>query len=465
MQDDAGRILVVDDNRVFRITLSRAIEQQGHIVETAENGRTALDLARGNSFDVIVLDIVMPEMDGLMVLEEIKGNIAIRDTPVIVVSAVEDVESIVRAIELGAEDYLAKPFNPVILKARLNTSLEKKRLRDLERAYLQQELMLRENEKLATLGKLSAGMAHELNNPASAARSGARQLGEAFDHLQRDSLDLLSTRPDESQIHALRQLDAMSRTATARGKSLDVLARSELESECEDVLNRLGIEEAWKHTAELARLGLEADELADQLHYFSASQLRSVIPWLSATLLIYRLNGEIRHSMERVAAIVSALKSYSHMDEAPIQAVDLRVELESTLAVMKYRVDENVVIRREYSDELPRIDVYGTELNQVWTHLLNNALDALDGSGTITIRTSRRERWAVVQIEDSGIGIAEDVQKQVFDPFFTTKPPGHGAGLGLSVSQHIVVEQHQGEISVCSQPGRTVFEVRLPLSQ
>jgi adenylate cyclase len=180
MVANQGKILIVDDNRMNRMKLSHSVEQQGYIVRLAENGQEALGLLRDEEFDVVLLDIIMPEMDGYQVLERIKGDPDLRDIPVIVISALDEIDSAVRCIEIGAEDYLPKPFNPVLLRARLNASLEKKKLRDLEKAYLQQEMMLRQNEKLATLGKLSAGMAHEMNNPAAATQRGAMHLKEAF---------------------------------------------------------------------------------------------------------------------------------------------------------------------------------------------------------------------------------------------------------------------------------------------
>ena len=463
MQDsECGRVLVVDDNRLNRLTLSRAIERHGHTVEEAEDGRVALRMVRDHEFDVIILDIVMPEIDGYQVLEELKGDISVRDIPVIVVSAVDEIESIVRCIELGAEDYLTKPFNPVILKARLDTSLSKKRHRDLERAYLQQELMLRENEKLATLGRLSAGMAHELNNPAAAARSGARQIGISFARIQSDYVGLLRSNLSPAQVRELRLLDEQARSCVSAPDGLDALTRSDREIGYEQVLSEMGVEEPWRHVSELAHLAVEPEELQSRLRDFSATQLSRVIPWLGDTISIYRLNEDIQSSLERVTAIVTALKSYSHMDQAPIQDVDIHVGLNSTLSMLNDRIGDQVEVVRDYADDLPRIEAFGSELNQVWTNLLNNALDALHGAGVIRIRTFCDGQWVVAQIEDTGGGITEEDQARVFDPFFTTKPPGHGTGLGLSVSHNIVVVKHSGEISVTSQPGSTVFEVRLP---
>ena len=195
MSEETGQILVVDDNRVNRVKLSLSLEGQGHQVGLAEDGQQALDLLKQQTFDVVLLDIVMPGIDGFQVLEKMKADPELRDIPVIVISALDEIDSAVRCIEIGAEDYLPKPFNPVLLRARLHASLQKKKLRDLEKAYLRQEVTLRQNEKLATLGKLSAGMAHELNNPAAAVQRGAAQLLAVIDDLKKVHLTLIRPGP------------------------------------------------------------------------------------------------------------------------------------------------------------------------------------------------------------------------------------------------------------------------------
>jgi adenylate cyclase len=206
MAEDRGHILVVDDNRMNRLKLSLGLEQQGHTVGLAEDGQQALEMLEAGSYDVVLLDIIMPGMDGYQVLERIKGDPRLRDIPVIVISALDEIDSAVRCIEIGAEDYLPKPFNPVLLRARLSSSLQKKKLRDLEKAYLQQEIMLRQTEKLATLGRLSAGMAHELNNPAAGVQRGAGQLQTTFACLQQAWLKLSGPGLTDAQLGLLHSL-------------------------------------------------------------------------------------------------------------------------------------------------------------------------------------------------------------------------------------------------------------------
>ncbi len=463
MAEVHGQILVVDDNRMNRIKLMRSLEQQGHTVGLAEDGQQALDLLKAQPFDVVLLDIIMPGMDGYEVLETIKGDPELRDIPVIVISAVDEMDSAVRSIEMGAEDYLPKPFNPVLLRARLHSSLQKKKLRDLEKAYLQQEVMLRQSEKLATLGKLSAGMAHEMNNPAAAAQRGAAQLQAAFGNLQRTHLKLGELDLSASQLASLLALDELAQQRGKEPADLDSLARSDLEYELETWLDERKIGDAWELAPVLVNLGYDQGELEAMAAQFTPIQLPAVIDWLSCTYTIYSLLEEIGQGTGRITEIVKALKGYTYLDQAPIQTVCIHDGLDSTLVILRSKLKPGVTVHRDYAPDLPKIQAYGSELNQVWTNLIDNAIDAMNGAGEITLRSGYDDQWLIIEVEDNGPGIPEDVQLHLFDPFFTTKPPGQGTGLGLNISHNIIVQKHQGRIDVYSQPGQTRFEVRLPL--
>jgi signal transduction histidine kinase len=459
-----GHVLVVDDNRVNRLKLSLGLEQQGHTVGLAEDGQRALDILKAEPFDVVLLDIVMPEMDGYQVLERVKADPALRDIPVIVISALDDMDSVVRCIEMGAEDYLPKPFDPVLLRARLNSCLQKKRLRDLEKSYLQQEVMLRQSEKLATLGRLSAGMAHELNNPAAAAKRASSQLQTTISHLQETFLTLGSLELTGSQVDELVALHALAQERAKSSMDIDPLTRADKERDLEVWLEEQGIPECWEVASSMVSLGHDRATLASLSEQFGGAQLPVVLDWLHSSYSIYSLLVENSHGAARISQVVDALKAYTYMDQAPVQAVDIHDGLESTLAVLASKLGKGIAVRREYAEELPRIQAYGSELNQVWTNLIDNAIDALDGRGTIALRTRRDGEWIVVEVEDDGPGIPEEIQPKLFEPFFTTKPPGKGAGLGLNVCHNIVVQKHRGRIDVHSRPGQTRFEVRLPIS-
>jgi signal transduction histidine kinase len=463
MAEEQGNILVVDDSRMNRLKLSRSLEQQGHRVDVAENGEQALEMLRTEWFDVVLLDLIMPGMDGYQVLERIKGDTELRDLPVIVISALDEIDSVVRCIEMGAEDYLPKPSNPVLLKARLNTSLQKKKLRDLEKAYLQQEVMLRQSEKLATLGKLSAGMAHELNNPAAAAQRGAAQLQVTFSHLQQTHLRLGELNLSDSQLESLLTLDELAQRRAKQPADMDSLARSDREDELETWLDEQDVENAWQVAPTLVSLGYDNDALNTLVETFTADQFCAVIDWLNDTYTIYSLLEEIGQGAGRISEIVRALKGYTYLDQAPIQTVDIHDGLDSTLVILRSKLKQGITVLREYDEGLPHIQARGSELNQVWTNLIDNAIGAVNGGGKITLRTRSDDRWVVVEIEDNGVGIPEENLPNLFDPFFTTKPPGEGTGLGLNISHNIIVQRHQGRIDVTSQPGKTRFEVRLPL--
>jgi len=464
MTNEQGHILVVDDYKTNRLKLSMGLKKQGHTVALAENGRQALDMLRAESFDVVLLDIIMPEMDGHQVLEHMKSDKNLRDIPVIVISALDEMESVVKCIEMGAEDYLPKPFDPILLKARLGASLRKKKLRDLEVAYLQQEVMLRQSEKLATLGKLSAGMAHELNNPAAATQRGAEQVRKAFFRLQQSHFKIGELGLSSAQLSALLELDQLAQERAKEPVDLDSLDRSDTEYEIETWLEERVVENAWESAPTLVNLGLNTDKLAALTDEFTIDQLPAVIASVSSTYTIYNLLEEMSQGAERISEIVNALKSYTYLDQAPIQSVDVRQGLDNTLVMFRSKLKTGIVVHREYAPDLPQIQAYGSELNQVWTNIIDNAIGALGGQGDIYLRTRQEEPWVIVEIEDTGPGIPEDVQSKIFDPFFTTKPPGEGTGLGLNISHNIIVHKHNGKIEISSQPGKTCFQIKLPIN-
>jgi signal transduction histidine kinase len=325
------------------------------------------------------------------------------------------------------------------------------------------EAMLRQSEKLAQLGTLTAGVAHELNNPASAVQRASGQLEPALQGFQRACLALSRLELDADQSQALEAATQQALAISARPPVLEALARSDREGELEAWLEQRGVGDPWEQAPLLVNLDYDAARLEALARSFPNAQLPVILTSLTATYAVHNLLAEIGAGVGRISEIVKALKTYSYLDQAPVQAVDVREGLEDTLLILRSKL-EGISVRREYAPDLPRIQGYGSELNQVWTNLIDNAADAVDGRGEIVLRTRREGDSVIVDVQDSGPGIPAEIKDRIFDPFFTTKPVGQGTGLGLDISYNIVVNKHRGDIKVNSEPGKTVFEVWLPLN-
>jgi PAS domain S-box-containing protein len=326
---------------------------------------------------------------------------------------------------------------------------------------IQNQLIMQ--EKMASLGKLSAGMAHELNNPASAAQRGAEQLQEIFCQLRDAYLKIGELNLEKNQLDQLKTISQLAKDRARQPDDMDALTRSDKESEMEDWLDEKGVETAWQLAPMLVSLGYNQSEIHTLAEKFSPDQFIVVIEWLSYTYTIHSLLSEISLGTGRIVEIVKALKTYTFMDQAPLKFVNVHEGLDNTLIILKNKLKKGITVHREYAQDLPSIPAYGGELNQVWSNIIDNAIDAMDGQGDLTLRTRKEDPWVVVEIEDNGMGIPKEVQTKVFDPFFTTKPPGKGTGLGLNISRNLIVQKHQGQITIFSEPGKTRFTVWLPI--
>ena len=363
------------------------------------------------------------------------------------------------------------------------------------------ETVLQHNQKLVALGGLAAGLAHELNNPAAAANRTITQLSDSIYEwrslVQKLNVQHGMTAQQWSYMSELRnnatKFDSNSPTryspnqnsTTSDLTTNDPMTQGEEEDRIIDWLESHGVKDGWKLASDLVNAGITTDKLNQIERNITSFQsltgstitdnntveqknplLEDILSWLNTTTRVDHLIYEIKSSTTRISELVSAVKSYSYMDQAPLQDVDIHNGLESTLIMLAHKLKEaDIIIIREYDSNLPHINAIGNELTQVWTNLVDNAIEGIGKHGTITIRTKNEGNSQIlVEVVDNGSqGIPKDVQSRIFEPFFTTKDPGKGTGLGLSISHRIITQTHKGDISFSSRPGQTSFQIRLPI--
>ena len=335
--------------------------------------------------------------------------------------------------------------------------------RELEVNQLQQEVRLRQSEKLATLGRLSAGIAHELNNPATAGLRGSKKLQEAIPDLEKSLIRLGQLNLSKEQFNVYNNFKSEVIKRTSKSVQMDPLSRSDREQEIGSWLENKQMPDAWELSSLLAQLDFKTEDLSKFEANFSDSQFPDVLLSLCAIFVAQNLLAEIEQGTGRITEIVKSLKSYSYQDSDSIQLINIHEGLNDTLVMLRSQLKTGITVEQQYDETLPQIEARGNELNQVWTNIIDNAITAMEGKGTLKVKTYRQDDWIVVQISDTGHGIPKEVKERIFDPFFTTKAPGEGTGLGLNISHNIIVEEHQGEFNVVSKPGETCFEVKLPI--
>jgi signal transduction histidine kinase len=344
---------------------------------------------------------------------------------------------------------------PEVLRSILTTSVERAELHGS---------VSEQHAKLISLGTMAAGLAHELNNPATAVGRSAKEAREAFRESSSRAVKLgeLEMSPAERALVAGLPAELAERAEDA--PILDPLERSDKEDDVARWLEDHGVEEAWELSPTLVGAGLDTDwleELAD--HLSDEGALGDVLAWLASEVSGDGLLREIQQASARISELVGAVKSSSHMDKASQQEADVHEGLDNTLVLLGHKLKKgNVRVTREYEEDLPRVCAHGSELNQVWTNLIDNAIDAVHGDGNVKIRTAREDDRVLVEISDDGPGIPEGIRDRIFEPFFTTKDVGKGTGLGLDISYR-VVEKLGGDIRFSSEPGDTRFQVRLPI--
>jgi signal transduction histidine kinase len=319
-----------------------------------------------------------------------------------------------------------------------------------------------QRDRLASLGKLSAGLAHELNNPAAAAKRATSQLREVLIRIRDASHELGRRDLTPAQKSEIEKLE----TSFVQGDEVprDALTISDLEDQIDSLLRSHGQTDLWQLAAELARKNVKPEALESLFATLEPDTARAALVRIAASVEIATLLNEIESATSRISDLVRAIKEYTYMDQSPVQNVDIVKSLETTLTILNHKLKQGVVVQRQYEPIPLLVNSFGSELNQVWTNIIDNAIDAMDGKGELRVRTYREDSCVVVEIADNGPGISPEIKPHIFEPFFTTKGVGEGTGLGLDTVQRIV-KKHRGNIQVTSKPGDTRFEVRLPLAE
>ncbi|WP_432073197.1 ATP-binding protein [Streptomyces wuyuanensis] len=325
------------------------------------------------------------------------------------------------------------------------------------------DIIVGERERLVALGSLTAGLTHELNNPAAAAVRATDTLRDRVTRMRRKLALIADGRVDGKRLHELVEMQDAAVQRARNARPLTAIEAADAEDELGDWLEEAGLENAWDLAPTLVAGAIDADWLADATAELSEENRRAAVGWLNYTVDTEMLMGEIEDSVRRISGLVDAARQYSQLDRAAQQPVDVHELLDATLVMLKAKIPGGVRVEKDYAGDMPLVPAYGAELNQVWTNLIDNALAAMDGDGTLTLATRHDSDHAYVEVRDTGAGIDPEIRPRIFEPFFSTKPVGEGTGLGLDISYRIVVNKHGGDIRVSSQPGDTRFRVCLPL--
>ena len=320
-----------------------------------------------------------------------------------------------------------------------------------------------QRERLLALGSLSAGLTHELNNPAAAAVRATSALRERVAGM-RHKLGMIAAGPfDRAALETLVRLQEDAAERVSKAPALSPIEASDREDEMGDWLEAHGIAGGWEIAANFVQAGLDTDWLEQVVATVDGQTCDGAMRWLNYTVETELLMNEIEDSTNRISVLVGAAKQYSQLDRAPYRVIDVHELLDSTLLMLGGKLD-GITVVKDYDRSLPQIPVYAAELNQVWTNLIDNAVSAMNGQGTLTVRTALDRDQLLVEIGDTGPGVPPEIRDRIFEPFFTTKPVGEGTGLGLDISWRVVVNKHHGDLRVESVPGDTRFRVHLPLT-
>jgi two-component system, NtrC family, sensor kinase len=463
-----GNILVVDDTPENLRLLAGILREKGYQVRPVPNGKLALSAAQKIPPDLVLLDIMMPEMDGYQVCQQLKASEITKDIPVIFISAINDVLDKVKAFAVGGVDFITKPFQVEEVLARIETHLKicslqqslREKNQDLATAILQlqttQEHLI-QSEKMAALGQLIAGIAHEINTPLGIIGSSIENIANFWDANLEKLPEFFQEISSESKAYfslLMNRSNHQGNLLTSKEKRqfkqhLISYLKAEEIAECEDIADTLVDMEIYEN-------------IEDLLPLFQLSDWEKVLNTAYQFASFKKSISLIQRATAKSGKVVFALKSYSHFDnkQSKVEA-NLHEGIETVLTLYQNQLKHGMEVIRKYGD-LPKIICYPDDLNQVWTNLIHNALQAMDYHGTLTIETLQKEGRIFLRFTDSGKGIPPEIIPKIFQPFFTTKSTGEGSGLGLDIVRKIV-DKHEGDVAVESVPGETTFTVSLPI--
>jgi len=492
-------LLIIDDTPTNLGVVANDLEEYGFEIMVARNGKRGIELAEYARPDLILLDVMMPGMDGFETCHRLKAKAVTKDIPVIFMTALTDIEGKVKGFEVGAVDYITKPIQSEELFARVNTHLHIRKLQTqlemqnsllgeqntlltqeiLERKQAEAKLLtahnklkktlehlkraqtqLIESEKMAALGKLVANIAHEINTPIGAIRSSIGNISLTLDQILAELPIFFHSLSEE------RRQDFFALLDIALQKDVSLSAREE--REIQQALMKKLREHKLDYTPNVAEMLVDIgiyDNIQPFMPLLRDPECPNIVKMVYSLSEVQESSHTIMIATERVSKIIFALKTYAHPDHYSGEMVvaDIIKGIETTLTLYHNQLKHNVEVIKQYED-VPAILCYPGELNQVWTNLIHNALQAMDYKGTLTIDSKTQDGWIVISITDTGKGIPDKIKEKIFDPFFTTRPTGEGSGLGLDIVKKII-DKHEGSIKVESQPGKTTFSVTLPIRE
>lgn len=463
-----ANILVVDDTPANLRLLVGMLTDKGYKVRPVMDGELALTGAKAIPPDLILLDINMPKMNGYEVCEKLKENELTREIPVIFISALDDVLDKVQAFQAGGVDYVTKPFQVEEVLMRVETHLSIRQLQrsltaknqDLE-AIVQQlkntQEQLIQSEKMAALGQLVAGIAHEINTPLGAIRSSVENIADFLkENLLQFPYFFHSLTPKQQEYFLeILQRSSQQRTSLSSKEKRQLKKFLIQELEAEEISNADTIADT------LVDLGIY-DRISTLMPLLQDENGSQILERAYQVASIQKSTDTIRTATEKAAKVVFALKNYARYDHSGEKVRSQITEgIETVLTLYNNQLKHGIEVTRNYESNLPTLLCYPDELNQVWTNLIHNAIQAMDYKGHLIINVTHEGNSLLVRITDNGKGISTEIMPRIFDPFFTTKPPGEGSGLGLDIVQKII-QKHEGKIYVESIPGQTTFTVNLP---